>query len=257
MSIGYTKIGCGPIRVIMLHGWLSDQSVYDQIKPYFDPEVYSIALMDFRGYGASKGLSGDYSLEEIAQDAISFADWLKWDQFHIIGHSMGGAVAQKVALLAEGRLLSAIALTPVPASGFEMDAETYAFFQSSGEDDAALEGIFDTLTGKRHASAVLKDLVKRARATSPQPAYTGYLEAWVKTDFSADVVDIKTPFLVIAGAHDGALGPDHMRETYLKQLSNVKMEVIESAGHYPMIETPPELFGKIETFLKEKNKSSN
>lgn len=251
MNIGFSTTGEGPVRVIVLHGWLSDTGVFDQVVPFFDASKYSLARMDFRGYGASAGLQGDYSIEEIAKDALSVADELGWDTFHVMGHSMGGMAVQKMALLAPSRVLSGVAISPVPASGFEMDTDTAAFFQSSADDDAALAEIFNILTGKRHAAPFLNILVKRARAATTKAAYLGYLDAWTNTDFSADVATVKTPILVVAGACDGALGPDHMRATYLAQLANARLEVIDAAGHYPMLETPPELFTKVDAFLTE------
>ena len=249
MNVGFSRTGEGPIRVIVLHGWLSDSGVYDQVKPFFDPAKYSLIFMDFRGYGLSTGHSGAYSIDEIAQDVLSVADHVGWDRFHVVGHSMGGMVMQKVALLAPQRVLSGVATTPVPASGFEMDDGTAAFFQSSGEDDAALAEIFNVLTGKLHAASVLNVLVDRARQGTTKEAYLAYLNAWTKTDFAADVAAIETPILVIAGANDGALGPDHMEKTYLVQLKNVQMQVINGAGHYPMLETPIEFFTKLDAYL--------
>ncbi len=251
MPIGYSTRGHGPIRVILLHGWLSDQAVFDQIKPLFDESVYSVAFMDFRSYGLSAHLTGDYSIDEIADDTLSVADALGWDRFHILGHSMGGQVMQKVAVKQPDRVISGIAVSPVPASGFEMDAATYSFFQSSAEDQSALAEIFNTLTGKRYANAVLSHLVSKTRDATSKAAYLGYLRAWVKTDFSADVGVVRAPILVIAGRHDGALGPAQMETTYLKQLPNVEIDVIEAAGHYPMLETPLELFSKVDAFFSQ------
>ncbi len=253
MNVGFSTIGDGPIRVIVLHGWLSDSGVYDQVKPFLDPAKYSLAFMDFRGYGLSEAFSGDYSIDEIAQDAVSVADDLGWDKFHVVGHSMGGMVMQKIALLAPERVISGVAAAPVPASGFGLDADTAAFFQSSGDDDAALAEIFNILTGKLHASSVMNVLVERARAGTSKAAYLGYLNAWTNTNFADDVAAVQAPVLVLAGAHDGALGPEHMKETYMIQLKDVRMEVIDGAGHYPMLETPMEFFTKLDAYLTEQS----
>jgi len=73
-----------------------------------------------------------------------------------------------------------------------------------------------------------------------------YIKAWTGTDFSNDVKNLKTKFFVIAGAFDGAVGPDVLKETYLKQLENVELEIISGAGHYPTQETPVELYTILE-----------
>ncbi|MBL4751685.1 MAG: alpha/beta hydrolase, partial [Amylibacter sp.] len=166
MTIGHQVTGNGPTHLFILHGWLSDHTVYDTIMPWFDPDKYTIARMDYRGYGLSRDMEGDYSIEEIANDALALADQLGWDKFHMLGHSMGGMVIQKMALKAPDRLQSAIAATPVPASGFDMDSDTRGFFQSSADDDTALTEIFNILTGQRHATSFLQGLTAAARQST-------------------------------------------------------------------------------------------
>ncbi|VAW05776.1 hypothetical protein MNBD_ALPHA07-1242 [hydrothermal vent metagenome] len=249
MTIGYQITGNGPVRLLMLHGWLSDQGIYDGIMPWFDPAKYTVARMDYRGYGRSRGMKGDYSIAEIAKDALGLADSLGWNSFHVLGHSMGGMVVQKMALMAPDKVISGIAVAPVPASGFEMDDGTREFFESSADDDAALTEIFNILTGQRHAPAVLEALTRSARSATTRAAYLGYLTAWTQTDFAADVAQIKMPVTVIAGAKDGALGPEVMENSYMKQLGNSRLKIIDAAGHYPMLETPPEFFSLIEAGL--------
>lgn len=249
MSIEYKVTGNGQIKLLILHGWLSDKGVFDLITPFFDESQFTIARMDFRGYGLSRHLKGAYSIDEIAQDALDLGDTLKWDSFHVLGHSMGGMVLQKMALLAPSRVLSGIAVTPVPASGFEIDVDTRAFFQSAADDDDALTEIFNILTGKRHSKNYLNQLTQSTRKSTTREAFLGYLSAWTQTNFSDQVETIKCPIHVIAGAHDGAFGPESMKETYLSQLKNVKMEIIEGAGHYPMLEAPAEFFTVIEKKL--------
>ncbi len=243
-------LGYGPKRVVMMHGWLSDHHVFDTVIPYFPQSDYTLALIDYRGYGVNRALPGDFTVDEIAQDTLGFCDRLGWDSFHVIGHSMGGMAILKMATLAPGRVLSAVAVTPVPASGFPIDGDTRAFFESSADSDDALTGIFNTLTGERHSATFLRTLTAACRAATTRTAYLGYLSMWTGTDFSATVGQIAAPILVIAGASDKALGPDFLTKTYLSQVPSAKMTVISSAGHYPMLESPPEFFTIIENFLR-------
>ncbi len=251
MTIGHKTIGKGPQKILFLHGWLSDFTIYDEILPFFDNEKYSIALMDYRGYGSSANMTGDYSIEEIAKDAIDLAQELGWDSFHIVGHSMAGMVLQKIACLNESLLISAIAVTPVPASGLPLDADTAGFFSKAVTDDGILTELFDALTGKQYSKTFTTYMTKRARPVLSKEAMLGYFDAWTGTDFSKDVATLGTDILVIAGEHDGAVGPAVMSDTYLKQLKNVKLTTIDGAGHYPMQETPVRLFTLIEEHLNK------
>ncbi len=251
MSIGYKTIGKGSQKVLFLHGWLSDLTIYDEIIPFFDSDKYTLMFVDYRGYGLSKHLTGDYTIEEIAKDVIDLTGELGWNRFHIIGHSMGGMVLQKIACINKELLISAVAVTPVPASGLPLDADTSAFFKKSADDDDVLAELFDVLSGKQYSRAFITQLTKRARSALSRQAMLGYLEAWTRTDFSGDVTTLDTDILVIAGENDGAVGPDVLSDTYLKQLKNVEMMTISGAGHYPMQETPVRVFTLIENHLSQ------
>ena len=65
---------------------------------------YQLAWFDNRGVGSSPGVSS--SLEEMAQDALGVMDALGWEDAHVVGHSLGGLIAQSVAVQARGRVRS-------------------------------------------------------------------------------------------------------------------------------------------------------
>ena len=64
-NIGYTLHGNGDRKVIVLHGWMGDSSTFDPVLMSIDKTEYSYAFMDYRGYGKSRKLTGDYSIDEI------------------------------------------------------------------------------------------------------------------------------------------------------------------------------------------------
>ena len=102
--IGHTIIGRGNRRVLVLHGWLGDWTVFAPMLPAIDLDRFCFAFMDYRGFGRSIDMEGEYSLVEIARDALSLADHLGWQQFSLLGHSMGGAAALRVAVDARSRV---------------------------------------------------------------------------------------------------------------------------------------------------------
>jgi len=233
----------------MLHGWLSDCGVYDTIVPYFDPKVYTIALADYPGYGRSKQLEGPYTIARLAGEVVTLIEHLGWEAPAIVSHSMGGMVVLEASLKLPGLFRHGIAITPVSASGFPLDAATMAYFRSAATDDAALAAIFGNLTGNVHSAAFGRLCTARAREQTTAAAFLGYLDAWTGTIFRERVGMVTLPTTVIAGRHDGALTPEHLQGTWLKDVPNSVMKVIEGAGHYPMLETPVELVDLIESIL--------
>ena len=65
---------------------------------------YRVITFDNRDVGQSKQADGPYAIADMARDALSLADHLELDTFHLLGMSMGGAIAQEMALIAPERL---------------------------------------------------------------------------------------------------------------------------------------------------------
>nr|WP_255347257.1 alpha/beta fold hydrolase [Serratia sp. FS14] len=58
--------------------------------PYLDVASFTYVFADFRGYGASRELTGAYTTDEMVGDVVALADALGWRRFDVVGHSMGG-----------------------------------------------------------------------------------------------------------------------------------------------------------------------
>src|SRR5258708_3355614 len=135
--VWHKTIGNGPIKVLVLHGWFWDHRVFTPIFDSLDTVSYTYAFPDIRGYGHSRDVSGNFSIGEVAADAIALADRLGWRKFHVVGHSMGGKAAQKVAMDAPARVKSVAAVPPVPASALPFDDAVFSFFSPSRVQDTA------------------------------------------------------------------------------------------------------------------------
>ncbi|MCO6010383.1 alpha/beta hydrolase [Actinoallomurus purpureus] len=249
VALPHDLCGSGPHRVIALHGWFGDRDAFRKIRPYLDGEAFTYAFPDYRGYGAARDLTGEYTLKEIAGDVIALADRLGWEEFSLVGHSMGGTVIQRVMLDAPGRVRRLVGVSPVPASGVPFDEQGWALFSGAADDPGKRRAILDFTTGSRLPASWLEEMVAYSLRNSTVPAFRAYLDAWVRTDFHEEVAGDPTPVLVIAGEHDPALSAEVMRNTWLRWYPNAELTVFHDAGHYAMDETPLALVSAIERFL--------
>lgn len=249
MVIGHTLYGRGSEGVIVCHGWFGDSKVFDPMLPWLDVDMFTYAFVDYRGYGKSRSMTGEYTVREIASDVLALADSLGWRRFHVIGHSMGGKVVQRVALNAPDRVRSAIAVTAVPACGVPFDDQTYQMFAGAPESDEKRYGITDFSVSGRLPARWVQSIVRASRENSTVEAFRGYLPSWAREDFSSEAKGLKTPMSVIVGEFDPSLNPELMRETFLAWYPNAELQVIGNCGHYPMQETPVRLAMVIEAFL--------
>ncbi|GGS67370.1 alpha/beta fold hydrolase [Streptomyces cinerochromogenes] len=242
--------GDGAHKVFAVHGWFADRSAYAAVLPDVDRASFAYALVDLRGYGEARDATGAYTTAEAAVDLVELADRLGWERFSVIGHSMGGAVAQRLLAVAPHRLRRIVGVSPVPASGMPLAGEQQALFTGAAHRAAYRRAIIDVTTGGRRPAAWLDRMVARSLERSDAKAFRAWLDSWAGEDFSADVVGSEVPALAVAGALDPALSPEVMRQTWMSWYPRARLAVLPGAGHYAMDETPLELIRTVEDFLR-------
>lgn len=248
--IAHKQIGSGKEKVLVMHNWMGDSSSYDFLIPYLNRANYTYVFVDLRGYGQSKEMTGTYSVEEASLDVINLINFLGWNTFHLIGHSMSGMIAQKIAVHNSSRVQSVVAITPVPACGSPAPQEMLDFFESVAKDndEAGIECV-KTLTSNRYTDSFAKKMITDLRKCSREEARIGYMNMFLHTDFSKSVIGLSTPILVLFGEHDFEGSEAFMRSTFLQWYPNAQLDCCKASGHYPMIETPIALAASIEKFL--------
>lgn len=251
MAIGHTLYGQGPEKVVVMHGWFSDHTAYDTLQRWLDPDRFTFAFMDFRGYGQSKAIDGAHTIPEMGQDAFDLAESLGWERFHAVGHSMAGKAVQWMARERPERLKSIVGLTPVPAIAIPMEPDAMGLFSTAWENQDNRATIIGMTTGDRLGDLWARTLAEGSRAQSTPDAFRDYFHAWQGEDHSAGMQNLKTPFLAVVGRHDAAITPETMEGTTLTWFDTAEMEIFEDAGHYPMLEAPPHLAKTVQDFLSK------
>ncbi|MFC7518067.1 alpha/beta fold hydrolase [Herbaspirillum sp. GCM10030257] len=248
---GYLQIGHGPRKVLAMGGWFGEATDWSTMAHAFDPEEFTIVLFDYRGYGLSSHLTGEFNFEESANDAMHLVDQLGWDRFSLIGHSMGGVAIQRLMLAAAGRVEKMVAVTAVPACSARMDAQRLAMFESAVTDVEKREFIINFSTRSRLPATWIRQAARRSKERSTAEAFGSYLKQWATVDFSELVQGNTTPVKVLIGEHDPTLNADLMQGTWLSWYPNSMMETLSNSGHYPMFEVPLALSATIQEFLRQ------
>lgn len=111
--------GGGETPVLALHGWLDNAHSFLPLAPHLDE--LNLVCPDFAGHGLSDPYPSGrrYLFDDYVFDVLAMADALGWDRFHLLGHSLGGAVACVTAAASPERVISLTAiegLGPLTAS---------------------------------------------------------------------------------------------------------------------------------------------
>jgi pimeloyl-ACP methyl ester carboxylesterase len=249
-TIHYETHGQGPEGVLVMHDWNGDHTNYDPVLPYLDGTAFTYAFVDLRGYGGSRDVRGEYTMREIAGDALGVADALGWKRFHVLGHSMTGMAVERLVADATDRVKSAIAVCPLSAAGSPIDDATFGFFASTSTDDERFCALLRYMSGGLSTRWERAKLAQNRRTVNPA-CRLGYLTTFARTSFVDDVRGIETPLLVVIGEHDRGLDREAMRRTFLAWHPNAELELVPNCGHYPMQECPPYFATRVERFLRE------
>ena len=249
--LAYETYGQGPHKVLVLHDWYADHTEYDLLRPHLDSQGYTYVFADLRGYGRSKGIPGECTLEEAVGDVLALVDRLRWHRFSLVSHSMSGLLSQYIAAKFPERLQAQILIAPVGPQGLPTPEDVMVFLEEAARDnDESGRQIVHFMTGGRQSEAFAAEKVALWRRCSVPEARVAYLHMFTQTDISAQVQGCAVPTLVVVGAHDA---PAHQvevfEETLLKAFSKARMVVCPDAGHYPMVEAPAWLALQVQEFL--------
>lgn len=126
--------------MLTLHGWFGSATAWGAVPGLVDGDRFTWAFLDARGYGSRRGETGDWSIAEVAADALAAADALGWEDFAVVGHSMGGSAAQRVLVDGGDRVTALVGISPVPHTDVAADVagRTRPVLVVVGEHDPAL-----------------------------------------------------------------------------------------------------------------------
>ncbi len=250
MTGSYVNVGSGDHHVLAIHGWFGSARGWGSLPEFLDGSAYTYVFMNLRGYGDRKEVAGEFTLDEAAADALAVADDLGWDQFSLIGHSMGAKIAHRVLLEAPDRVRGLVGLNPVPAGAAPFDERGWALFSGAPAHPGNRAAIIDFTTGNKLTKTFINRVVQHSLDNSSVEAFAAYLQAWAKSDFTAQAkVDTATLVKLIVGVNDPLLSADVMEQTWRVFFPDAELTILPDAGQYPMFESPVSLATSIEEFL--------
>jgi non-heme chloroperoxidase len=233
--------GDGAPDVLLLHGWVVSGEVWQPVIDRWPAHGAGRLLVpDLRGTGWSSKPSSGYRPEDHAADVSSLIDALSLGRVVLVGHSMGGLVAQRVAIDRPEAVARLTLVCPVPASGAPMNDEQVAYLHALGGHHDGVRQVITMLFAQEPERAVVERVVLAASATS-EGAYHEALDAWRKASFADRLSSVAAPTLVVGCASDAVQPPSILRREVVARIPGARYVELANCGHYPQMEAPDAL----------------
>ncbi|MFC0398092.1 alpha/beta fold hydrolase [Paraburkholderia rhizosphaerae] len=242
--------GGGP-WLTFIHQLGGDLSIWDQLAGYFRDD-FTVLRYDVRGHGKTAAPSAPFTIADLSSDLAALLDALGAKRTHLVGMSMGGAIAQQFALDHASRvdtltLADTFAYTP-PETRSIWDQRAQAA-RRDGVASLMPASLERWLTPQfRHAHP---EVVEQIRDVYIHTTVEGFALACIALrDFDARdrLAEIRSPTLAIAGRHDTGT-PPAATQAIAGAIRGARFEVLDAA-HLAPIEQSQRFTALLETFLQ-------
>tara|TARA_B110000971_G_C19838821_1_gene421567 strand:- start:45 stop:803 length:759 start_codon:yes stop_codon:yes gene_type:complete len=242
-------IGSGT-PLVLVHGFLGSSDMWIPQVNYLK-EDFRVLIPALPGFGKSNRIKSCDSIECMAKTILESLELKKIDNFNLLGHSMGGMIAQEMTKLVGGKILKLICYGTGPRGSipgrFETIDQSREKLKTNGLESTA-HRIAKTWFIKEDKAKYFYLCDEAAKQTSIEAADNGLvaMKNWSGVD---NLKDIKNKTLIIWGDKDKAYNYNQV-ETLNNNIPNSELKVIEGCSHNVHLEKPDAFNKTITEFLK-------
>ena len=234
----------GALTVLLIHGFLDDASVWDDLVDSLAGEVGAVRY-DLPGFGTRSGSIADAcgtTLESLAAEAGDVLAEIDGPVI-VVGQSLGTQVAELVAAQHADRVRGLVLLTPVPLGGTQLPDEVVAPFAALGGDRVAQRRLRAELSP--HLGEEALDRLADVGAVVAAEVTAHYVDVWNSGVRNAPAASaFRGPVLIIRGGADGFV-TQQLVEAISARFVEADVNVIDKGGHWVHVEYP----GSVATMI--------
>jgi pimeloyl-ACP methyl ester carboxylesterase len=215
---------------------------------------YAVTTFDNRGVGRSSTPDGPFRIVDFAADTVALMDALDVESAHVVGSSMGGAIAQELALAHPDRVRSLV-LNGTWCRGDRFLHEVFRNWMWSAERADTIRDFLVTVNLWCFAPRIWNEGIMdgwiAAAEASPYAqsvdAFCRSAQALIEHDAADRIGAIRAPTLVTVGELDLAV-PQRFSEALAERIPNARLVVIPEVGHQPFQEVPQDYNRLLDEF---------
>lgn len=241
--------GAGAPALVFLHYWGGSSRSWGHVVRRLAPDFRTIAI-DQRGWGRSAAPAQGYALADMAADAQGVIAALDLERYILVGHSMGGKVAQLIASRRPRGLAGLALVAPSPPPPLDLPLEIrQGMVRAYDSRDSITATVAQVLAPNGLEPADLESVIADSLAGAPAAK-----EAWPlmtsQEDITAAVANIDVPVLVLSGALDRVDPPEVLRRELLPRIPQARLHVLPQMGHLLPYEAPEEIADGLRAFAR-------
>jgi 3-oxoadipate enol-lactonase len=250
----YAEKGAGE-PVLFLNGLSGDHGYWmGQLRAF--GRRYRCLAVDNRDVGQSGDAAGPYTIADLAADVAELLDQLDVPAAHVVGLSMGGMIAQELALARPDRVKSLALVATLGRSDdwFRATLEAFGLIRRQVADTAAFfEAILPWWVSHRFFAAPeriawLRWLLRQNPHSQKLEGFLRQLRAIGQHDALEQLEQIRCPVLLLVGEDDSVAPPRYARQIH-EHIPHARFALLPEVGHAPPIEDPDPFNRRLADFL--------
>jgi len=239
--------GSGAPALVFLHYWGGSSRTWRYVVEALESDFRTIAI-DQRGWGHSAAPETGYALADLARDAQAVVEALELERYILVGHSMGGKVAQLVASRRPYGLAGLVLVAPSPPSALGLPLEVrQGMVRAYDSRESVVATVEQVLAPNGLRPEDLETVIADSLAGAPAAK-----EAWPlfasQEDITGAAAAIDAPTLVISGELDRVDPPDVLRRELLTRIPHAQLHVLAGVGHLSPLEAPQQIAKLVRNF---------
>ena len=256
VRIAWERHGSGA-PLLLIHGLGYARWGWEPVLPGL-AERFDVVLFDNRGIGESDAPPGPYTAGEMADDAIQVLDEAGVDRAHVVGTSLGGMVAQELALGYPDRVdrLVLACTTPGGPKAHPMPQQTLTLMAEAATLEPAValrrfvENALAPATVAEHPGLVDRIMAHRLETAQQPAAWAAQAAAGATFDAYGRLGALAAPALVQHGDEDVVVDPRNA-DLLVELLPDARLERFPGTGHLFFWEAPERFVSSVSAFLED------
>jgi len=249
-TLFYQVEGAGS-NVVLIHGVGADGSSWDDIAPALTPH-FTLIRLDLRGHGRSGHIDVALALDDFAQDVVDVMDAAGAARAHVVGFSLGGMIAQALALDHAARVDRLVLLSAVAGRTEQERArvrERLEILRTQGI--SAITGAAQDRWFTAEFIAHNPDLVRQRMEQlqlNHAPSYAAAYTVFSTSDLGDRLHAIRNATLVATGEHD--VGSNTRMARFMQaQIPGAALRILPGLKHSVLVEAPDTIATMLLEFL--------